>query len=535
MFAWTSKGDLWHVLSPVAVVPPWGEYYPRLCTREQFEKLVLVDVLLEQTQGGLALASNSYGYGGHFSHSLRLGAGNPISFTASVSPECEFVRWEFYASGEETPFLTVNKTRVDMHWTEAANAIVRAVTRPKDEYKLRLETKVADPGTPGDDCPGYVVVEDAKTIGSISYHGPKRYYPKDGWVRLRPVANPGYRFVKWQTAEDVTGAVLFFGIPFMETGINEIAEERIAVRMDDDTTLRAVFEPHITLQFGLSEGGPYKDVDPPDLRSIHEHPDYELASDNVPVWIGALTQDTVWFRVPQMQNCGDTISWTGAASGTGWRKSVYFDAAGDFEVTATWGELTRTARVKVCTYPDESRLDWAADHHDDAIVLYQYAKMGTSWRKNKHLGGGFLNGRQNACQHSYWTALAAFVLGYADTIEGTNAHEHDNLENPGDNPPAKPNECVMDMLNNEIGSSIGSELDYIIGTELRNILIGELNGGHLWMLSVPDKHDELAFLLKSNALVKSAESPNEDIMIPSPRENPPIEPYWENDPGPYMP
>ena len=56
VFAWTSKGDLWHVLSPVAVVPPWGEYYPRLCTREQFEKLDLVDVLLEQTQGGLALA-----------------------------------------------------------------------------------------------------------------------------------------------------------------------------------------------------------------------------------------------------------------------------------------------------------------------------------------------------------------------------------------------------------------------------------------------------------------------------------------------
>ena len=129
MFAWTSKGDLWHVLSPVAVVPPWGEYYPRLCPREQFEKLVLVDVLLEQTQGGRALASNSYGYGGHFSPSLRLGAGAPISFTASVSPECEFVRWEFYAPGEETPFLTANKTRVDMHWTRAANAIVRAVTR----------------------------------------------------------------------------------------------------------------------------------------------------------------------------------------------------------------------------------------------------------------------------------------------------------------------------------------------------------------------------------------------------------------------
>jgi len=213
-------------------------------------------VLLEQTQGGRALASNSYGYGGHFSHSLRLGAGNPISFTASVSPECEFVRWEFYASGEETPFLTADTQFVDMHWTQAKNTVARVVTRPKDEYKLHLETKVTPTGTPGDDCPGYVVVEDAKTIGAISYHGPKRYYPKDGWVRLRPVANPGYRFVKWQTAEDVTGAVLFFGIPFMETGINEIAEERIAVRMDDDTTITAVFEWDPVIEMVTPAGDP---------------------------------------------------------------------------------------------------------------------------------------------------------------------------------------------------------------------------------------------------------------------------------------
>ena len=243
VFAWTSKGDLWHVLSPVAVVPPWGEYYPRLCTREQFEKLVLVDVLLEQTQGGLALASNSYGYGGHFSHSLRLGAGNPISFTASVSPECEFVRWEFYASGEETPFLTADTQFVDMHWTQAKNTVARVVTRPKDEYKLRLETEVADPGTPGDDCPGYVVVEDAKTIGAISYHGPKRYYPKDGWVRLRPVANPGYRFVKWDAKTAVQAAVLGPLGTRTEEDLRGLKKENVAVCMQGETAIAAVFEP----------------------------------------------------------------------------------------------------------------------------------------------------------------------------------------------------------------------------------------------------------------------------------------------------
>ncbi len=240
-YGWTGKG-LWHVLSPVAVLGTGGDYYPCISPVDKFEKFVLNNVLLEQTQGGLALASNSYGYGGHYAYCLRLGINNPISFTARVSPEREFVRWEYYAPGESQPFLTADTTRVDLHWTQAANAVARVVTRPKDEYKLHLETKVAHPGTPGDDCPGYVVVEDARTIGTISYHGPKRYYPKDGWVRIRAVANPGYRFVKWETSENVTGAVLFFGIPFIEIGINAVTEERIAVRMDDDTTLRAVFE-----------------------------------------------------------------------------------------------------------------------------------------------------------------------------------------------------------------------------------------------------------------------------------------------------
>jgi hypothetical protein len=138
----------------------------------------LNNVLLEQTQGGLALASNSYGYGGHYMYYVKLGMNNPISFTARVAPESEFVRLEFYAPGEETPFLTANKTRVDMHGTEAAHAIVRAVTRPKDEYQLLLETKVADPGTPGDDCPGYVVVEESKKIGDTVFPGSEHYYPR---------------------------------------------------------------------------------------------------------------------------------------------------------------------------------------------------------------------------------------------------------------------------------------------------------------------------------------------------------------------
>ncbi len=198
-------------------------------------------VLLEQTQGGLALASNSYGYGGHFSPSLRLGAGAPISFTARVSPECEFVRWEFYASGEETPFLTADTQFVDMHWTQAANAVVRAVTRPKDEYKLLLETKVAPTGTPGDDCPGYIVVEDANYISGNQ--GPRRYYEEGHRVCMHPVANPGYRFVRWDTSQDVYGIVPPFNPLFPDfEPISGSEDEHITVRMDDDTTITAVFK-----------------------------------------------------------------------------------------------------------------------------------------------------------------------------------------------------------------------------------------------------------------------------------------------------
>ena len=246
VFAWSN--GLQHIKSPLAVVRPFGEYNLSICTREEFErlKLNLVDILLEQIQGGHALASNSHRYGGCFSFSLRLAPGEPASFTASVSPESEFVRWEFYRRDESQPFLMVDKKRVDLYWNQETNAVARVVTRPKDEYKLLLETKVADsddpfdPATPGYDCPGYVVVESAAWF----YHGPKRYYPKDGWVRLRPVANPGYRFVKWETSEDVTGITLggWWLLPSPPMAINGVKDKEIAVCMQGDTEITAVFE-----------------------------------------------------------------------------------------------------------------------------------------------------------------------------------------------------------------------------------------------------------------------------------------------------
>jgi len=70
-YGWTGKG-LWHSLSPVVVLATAGDYYPCICPVDKFEKLVLNNVLLEQTQGGLALASNSYGYGAYSDDSALL-------------------------------------------------------------------------------------------------------------------------------------------------------------------------------------------------------------------------------------------------------------------------------------------------------------------------------------------------------------------------------------------------------------------------------------------------------------------------------
>jgi hypothetical protein len=223
---------------------------------------------------------------------VKLGMNNPISFTARVAPESEFVRLEFYAPGEETPFLTANKTRVDMHWTLAANAIVRAVTRPKDEYKLLLETKVADPGTPGDDCPGYVVVEEKKKIGDTVFLGPKHYYPKGSFVHLRAKPNPNYRFVKWETGgailmhENIKSVWPFF--PFVDSGQ---PEKECVVRLLEDTTVTAVFEMVDLAEVTFMDYDPPEDPGDPDVRwevpTIYwDDPNWEddaYASEGVPI------------------------------------------------------------------------------------------------------------------------------------------------------------------------------------------------------------------------------------------------------------
>jgi hypothetical protein len=368
-------------------------------------------------------------------------------------------------------------------------------------------------------------VEDAKTIGSISYHGPRRYYPKDGWVRLRPVANPGYRFVKWETDKDAIGATPPFWMePLQTMHLNGYEEPEVAVFLNkEDIQVTAVFEPHISLQFGLSKERNYKDVAPPDLRNIQ----HMLVSDSPDVYIGALAEGTIWFRVPEMEECGESVTWGGAASGTGWRTSVTFeeDAEGDFQVSATVNGAVVAANLKVFKRPQESLIEYSISHPDVAATALSHQSRCILWAHEWQMGGGIYNGRSNACQHAYWSTLIALYHGRQASIDLTTAYEYENLDKHF------ANAVVMDLLNNAVGAAKGDALasahggffvhDYIV----RNSVIEALNDGELWMLtSEPD--DRLAFLIRTDEI--------EGENIPSeaePRIS--LEPaFWREDPGP---
>ena len=163
-------------------------------------------------------------------------------------------------------------------------------------------------------CPGYVVVEDARTIGTLSYHGPKRYYPKDGWVRIRPVANPGYRFVRWETGEDVQGAVLGpLGIR-TEKDLNGLEEETIAVCMEDDTVITAVFEwapnPGVSRENGIVTLFSESEED----QALLERADFDPDDDELSRWLKTEASPGEIFKLTvsnpaELSACGVEPSW----------------------------------------------------------------------------------------------------------------------------------------------------------------------------------------------------------------------------------
>jgi len=92
---------------------------------------------------------------------------------------------------------------------------------------------------------------------------------------MHPVANPGYRFVRWDTSQDVFGIVPPFNflVPNFEP-INGSEDEHITVRMDDDTTITAVFEWDPIKVVQLAQGElperEIKEEDDPDTPDIRE-------------------------------------------------------------------------------------------------------------------------------------------------------------------------------------------------------------------------------------------------------------------------
>ena len=193
---------------------------------------------------------------------------------------------------------------------------------PKQEYILTPDVIVAgegDPG-PGPECPGRVVVEEEKKIGGTLYHGPKRYYPKNGWVRIRPVANPGYRFVRWETAQDVTGAVLGMWGTRIPKVVNGLEEEEIAVRMENDTIITAVFEfapnPGVSRENGSVTLFSESEEDQALLDRAGFHPE----DDELSRWLKTEASPGEIFKLTvsnpaELSACGVELSWAWSHEG----------------------------------------------------------------------------------------------------------------------------------------------------------------------------------------------------------------------------
>jgi len=93
-----------------------------------------------------------------------------------------------------------------------------AVLKKKDKFVLKLKRDV-EGGTNPPQCAGYVTAEPAK-----------KYYAGET-VSINPIANPGYRFLKWDGTGDTAS-----GAP-----IKDNTSKPLSVAMNDDFEITAVF------------------------------------------------------------------------------------------------------------------------------------------------------------------------------------------------------------------------------------------------------------------------------------------------------
>ena len=162
-------------------------------------------MLLEQTQGA--------GVGVEFLRVRRsffpfvaVGCGGPIVLPRVFRRKVSLCGGSFTLRARR--LLSYGGHSVCEHTLDAGgNAVARMITRPKDNTSCASKPRSHRPA-PRRRLPGQWSLRTRRRLEAFSYHGPRRYSPKDGWFRLRPVANPGYRFVKWDAGEEVEGAVL---------------------------------------------------------------------------------------------------------------------------------------------------------------------------------------------------------------------------------------------------------------------------------------------------------------------------------------
>ncbi|MCK5862424.1 MAG: hypothetical protein KAH38_08055 [Candidatus Hydrogenedentes bacterium] len=190
------------------------------------------------------------------------------------------------------------------------------------------------------------------------------------------------------------------------------------------------------------------------------------------------------------------------ASGSGPRKWVDFTDEGDYIVIAETPSISRAANIKCFDVPSPGQKLWISINtpfHPFLLFNVDSTRDASQdWGREAILGGGWLNGRTNACVHAYWCALMALKIG-GDLAEGAStAHEYSGVD--------VYMKCAtaMDMYNNnEAIESAISELDgmdTIYGWQVRNMIINKLNAGELMMMTNQINEETLGLMIPTDSV-----------------------------------
>jgi hypothetical protein len=196
--------------------------------------------------------------------------------------------------------------------------------------------------------------------------------------------------------------------------------------------------------------------------------------------VGVVTGDLINFEAmhtPSVTLASSEYSWSGVQSGTGKVETVTFTSIGPNSENLTVGGKTQTVITIALAVEPPNETQYCVLYPSVCEIAFVDASEANAWANSSaaNLGGGITNGPTDAARHSYWNAIMVVDgISSEQTLGFTTAHERSGLEDTGGINDVH-NAIVMDLLNNQVGASIGVALGggaprATVQTAIRNAL-----------------------------------------------------------------